>query len=102
MNGGTNPVTNHSNNTYTYTYTVPVSLLFNSTTSKFNTSYNSLAYLGYMYGTPYTYTNKSMSSDTNSYVYGNSVTYNNGTYTLTNTISGTYSSLYNGGLNNNH
>lgn len=37
MNGaiGTNPETNHSSNTYTYTYTVPVSLLFNSTTSKF-------------------------------------------------------------------
>ena len=73
-----------------------------STTSKFNTSYNSPTYVGYMYGTPYPYTNKSMSSDTNSYIYGNSVTYNNGTYTLTNTITGTYSSLYNGGLNNNH
>jgi hypothetical protein len=72
-------------------------------TSKFNSSYNSTAYIGYMYGKVYTYSTKNMSSVSSSYNYGNSVTYSNGTYTLTNTISSSdWSSIYDGGLNNNH
>jgi hypothetical protein len=72
-------------------------------TRAFNSSYTSPAYVGYMYGTVYNRSTKSMSSDTSSYNYGNSVTYSNGTYTLTNTISASdWSSTYNGGLNNNH
>ena len=44
-----------------------------------------------------------MSSNTTSIVYGNDVTYSNGTYTLTNTItSSDWSSLYADGLKNNH
>jgi hypothetical protein len=70
-------------------------------TSAFNSSYTSPAYLGYMYGTIYNRSTKTMGND--SYLYGNSVTYSNGTYTLTNTITvSTWSSIYNGGLNNNH
>ena len=72
-------------------------------TKAFNSSYNSPAYVGYMYGTPYTYKSKSMSSITDTYYYGNDVTYSNGTYTLTDSISSSsWSSIYNGGLNNNH
>ncbi len=58
-------------------------------TSTFNSSYNSPAYVGYMYGTkdgsstgtPYTYSTKAVGS----YKAGTSVTYSGGTYTLTNT-----------------
>jgi hypothetical protein len=56
-----------------------------------------------MYGTVYNRSTKDMSSVSSSYLYGNSVTYSNGTYTLTNTISASdWSSTYDGGLNNNH
>ena len=74
-------------------------------TSAFNTSYNSPAYVGYMYGTVYSYSSKSMSSITDTYYYGNDVTYQNGTYTLTNTItSNSWSSIYNtsDGIYNHH
>ena len=72
-------------------------------TSAFNSSYNSPAYVGYMYGDTYTYSSKSMGSVTDTYYYGADVTYSGGTYTLTNTISSnSWSSIYNGGLNNNH
>ena len=74
-------------------------------TSAFNTKYNSPAYVGYMYGTPYTYSTKSMSSVTDTYYYGNDVTYENGTYTLINTItSNSWSSIYNtsDGIYNHH
>ena len=40
-----------------------------------------------MYGTPYTYNSKSISSFNGTYYYGNNVTYSGGTYTLTDTIS---------------
>ena len=44
-----------------------------------------------------------MDNDTNIYYYGNDVTYQNGTYTLVDTKSSSnWSSIYNGGLNNNH
>ena len=72
-------------------------------TKAFNSSYTSPAYVGYMYGTPYTYSSKRMSSVSDTYYYGNDVTYSNGTYTLTDTISSSsWSSIYNSGLNNNH
>ena len=69
--------------------------------SAFNSSYNSPAYVGYMYNTVYTYSNKTMSSQSN-IVFGNSFTYANGTYTLTNTKTvAAWSSGYNT-INNNH
>ncbi|MDD5865670.1 MAG: hypothetical protein PUD07_04230 [bacterium] len=70
-------------------------------TSKFNSSYTSPAYVGYMYNTVYTYSSKSMSSLSN-IVFGNSFTYSGGTYTLTDTMTvATWSSGYNT-INNNH
>ena len=72
-------------------------------TKEFNSSYNSPSYVGYMYANPYTSSSKSSSDISSSYYYGNDVTYSGGTYTLTDTITGSsWSSLYNGGLNNNH
>ena len=74
-------------------------------TSAFNTNYNSPAYVGYMYGTLYTYSSKSMSSITDTYYFGNDVTYQNGTYTLSDTItSSSWSSIYNtsDGIYNHH
>ncbi len=72
-------------------------------TKKFNTYSNSLSDVGYMYGARYVYSSKSMSSITDTYYYGNTVTYANGTYTLSNTTtSNSWSSIYNGGLNNYH
>ena len=74
-------------------------------TSAFNTSSNSPSYVGYMYGTVYSYSTKSMSNVTDTYYYGNDVTYENGTYTLINTItSNSWSSIYNtsDGIYNHH
>ena len=74
-------------------------------TKAFNSSSNSPAYVGYMYGTVYSYSNKSMSSITDTYYYGNDVTYENGTYTLSDTItSSSWSSIYNttDGIYNHH
>lgn len=73
-------------------------------TSAFNGSYNSPAYVGYMYGTVYPYTEKEMTSISAVYQYGKTFTYSNGTYTLSDTKSfaGTdWASNYTG-LNNNH
>ena len=54
-----------------------------------------------MHNTVYTYSNKAMSSQSN-IVFGNSFTYNNGTYTLKDTKTvATWSSGYNT-INNNH
>ncbi len=75
-----------------------------ASTSKFNNSYNSPAYVGYMYGAAYMVTSKKGSSlPSTSYKYGNSVSWNGSTYTLTNTIdsTGTWSTDYNT-LNINH
>ena len=70
-------------------------------TSAFNEDINSPAYVGYMHNTVYPYSSKSMSSESN-IVFGNSFTYNNGTYTLTDTKTvATWSSGYNT-INNNH
>ena len=69
--------------------------------SAFNSSYNSPSYVGYMYNKVYAYSDKSMSSESN-IVFGNSFTYANGTYTLTDTKTvATWSSGYNT-INNNH
>ncbi len=57
-------------------------------TSAFNSSYTSPADVGYMYGTRYTSSSKSMSSSSG-FVYGNDVTYENGVYTLTDTMTST-------------
>ena len=70
-------------------------------TSVFNSSYNSPTYVGYMYNTIYTYSSKSMSSQSN-IVFGNSFTYANGAYTLADTKTvAKWSSGYNT-INNNH
>ena len=70
-------------------------------TSAFNSSSNSPAYVGYMHNTVYPVANKSMSSQSN-IVFGNSFTYANGTYTLTNTKTvATWSSGFIT-INNNH
>ena len=51
--------------------------------------------VGYMYGTRYTNYRVNMSGNTNTIIYGNDVTYSNGTYTLKDTITSTsYSADY--------
>ena len=72
-------------------------------TSSFNSNDNSLVYVGFMYEMSSTYKTKNMSSVTNTYYYGNDVTYQNGKYTLVDTISSSnWSSIWNGELNNKH
>ena len=63
-------------------------------TSAYNTTNNSLAYVGYMYGTPYITNTSNLD---NNYLYGTGVTYSGSNYTLTNTQTG-----YNSGLTNHH
>ena len=69
----------------------------------FNSSYTSPANFGYMYGTRYTRTSMSSTNRSTSYKYGNGVSWNGSSYTLTNTIdtTGTWATDYNT-LNNNH
>ena len=70
-------------------------------TSDFNSSSSSPAYVGYMHNTVYPRSSKSMTSQSN-IVFGNSFTYANGTYTLTDTKTvATWSSGYET-INNNH
>ena len=72
-----------------------------ASTKEFNSTHNSPAYVGYMYNTVYTYSSKSMSSQSN-IVFGNTFTYSNGTYTLSDTKTvETWSSGYNT-INSNH
>ena len=72
-------------------------------TSAFNTNYNSVAYIGYMYGTVYTSNSKYMYNDNNSYYYGYDVTYSNGKYTLVNAVSmSNWSNIYDNGFTNYH
>ena len=61
--------------------------------TKFNTSYKSLAYVGYMYGTVYTSPGKSASSF-GTYYYGSDVTWNGTTYTLSDAESGAIADMY--------
>ena len=60
-----------------------------SSTSAFNSSFGSPAYVGYMYGPVYTYSSMSVSSLSGNIVYGNDVTYDveTGEYTLVDTIT---------------
>ena len=67
--------------------------------SKFNTNFNSPAYVGYMYNPDTLLTTIGNSSPISGSLYGNGVTYNNGTYTLTNT-STTYDSNHHYTCNN--
>ena len=73
-------------------------------TSKFNTNSSSLADVGYMYNTRYTYNSKSsiytdvlarigMTGSSN-YYYGTGITYSNGTYTLTGITQDTWTNTY--------
>ena len=59
----------------------------------FNTNGNSLAYVGYMYGTVYEHLNK-LGSDFRIYYYGSDVTWNGTTYTLNNAESGAIADMY--------
>ena len=66
-----------------------------ASTKAFNSSYNSLAYVGYMYNTVYTYSSKSLiyaTSFSGSKIVGDSVTYSGSTYTLNNTSTVSVSS----------
>ena len=54
-------------------------------TSKFNTSYNSPAHVGYMYNPSTLITYKANSAATSGSLFGKGVSYSGGTYTLTNT-----------------
>ena len=56
-----------------------------ATTSVFTENYESMAYDGYMYGEVY---ESELQAQNNGYAYGNSFTYTNGVYTLSDTISG--------------
>ena len=53
-----------------------------SSTSAFNSSYNSPAYVGYMYGTVYTATSKSLTDQSETYLYGNNFTWDGTNYSL--------------------
>ena len=72
-------------------------------TSKFNSNYSSPADVGYMYGTRYTYSSKSLPSinvlnqsytSSTDYYYGTSITYSNGRYTLQNATQKSWSDNY--------
>ena len=71
--------------------------------SAYNSTSISPADVGYMYGTRYPFSKKTSSNLSTAYKYGKDITYSNGTYTLTNTMTstGTWSTDYNT-LNNNH
>ncbi len=68
--------------------------------SVFSSYYNSVADVGYMYGTVYESSYKHANDLSSGYIYGNNVTYSNGTYTLQDTITASgsylndYSNLY--------
>ena len=82
----TGNVTTNCNNTGTDVYLEP-----NGTA--FNTNYNSPAYVGYMYGTVYKYSEKD-ASNFGTYYYGSGVTWNGTTYTLSDAESGTIADMY--------
>ena len=75
------------NNTGTDVY------LESSKTTQYNTNNNSPAYVGYMYGTLYTSAEKS-GSNFGTYYYGNDVTWNGTTYTLSDAESGAIADMY--------
>ncbi len=57
--------------------------------SSFNDDYDSPADVGYMYDSRYIYKSKSMINISDTYMYGNDVTYSDGTYTLVDTKTST-------------
>ena len=67
------------------------SVYIDSNKTAFNTNYNSPAYVGYMYGTAYTY---SIKSPLETYYYGSDVTWNGTTYTLSDAESGAIADMY--------
>ena len=58
-----------------------------ASTSAFNSSYTSPADVGYMYGTRYEYGSTSLSSQSATYLYGNSFSWDGTNYTLKDTMS---------------
>ena len=57
--------------------------------SSFSSNNNSVANVGYMYGTVYKSSYKHANDLSSGYIYGNNVTYSNGTYTLQDTVTAT-------------
>ncbi len=82
----TGNVTSNCNNTGTDVY-------LDANRTKYNVNDNSLAYVGYMYGTVYASSSKSGSSF-GTYYYGSDVTWNGTTYTLSDAESGTIANMY--------
>ncbi len=82
----TEKVITNCNNTGTNVYLEP-------SKTKYNTSPNSPAYVGYMYGAAYTSSEKSVFSF-GTYYYGSDVTWNGTTYTLSDAESGTIADMY--------
>ena len=56
-------------------------------TSTFNSTRTSPAYVGYMYGTVYTASSKTLTDQTDTYIYGNDIAWNGTNYTLVDTMS---------------
>ena len=75
-----------------------------ASTSKFNTNYTSPADVGYMYGTRYTYQSKTMTSYTDTYMYGTGYDETNHKLVTTNAMNfaGTDWATYYNQLSNNH
>ena len=87
---------------YTVSYTIGLTSYSQIGTSPFNTdSDRSLSMVGYMFNKAYKY--NYLSPETNTYKYGNSFTYSNGTYTLSGTTQNinNWSTGYNT-INNTH
>ena len=82
----TGNVTTNCNNTGADVY-------LEASRTKYNVNYTSPAYVGYMYGTVYAYSEKSASSF-GTYYYGSDVTWNGTTYTLNNAESGAIADMY--------
>ncbi len=82
----TGNVTTNCNNAGTDVY-------IDSNRTKYNTNDNSLAYVGYMYGTVYESADKN-ASDFGTYYYGSDVTWNGTTYTLSDAESGVIADMY--------
>ena len=77
-----------------------INVYLDANRTRYNTNQNSPTYVGYMYGTVYTYSEKEASSF-GTYYYGSDVTWNGTTYTLSNAESGTIADMYSK-LNNKH
>ena len=71
-----------------------------SSRTKYNIVNNSPAYVGYMYGTVYTYSQK-LVSEFGTYYYGSDATWNGTTYTLSDAESGAIADMYSK-LSNKH